>query len=251
LTVALTALWLALRAAARQPHEGSADPQRADPQRADRIAPRSTMVAEASWPILLLAIAIGLPFLAVADRQGLGFRLRIAAFVPAALSAAIAVRAVLPLAWRRDRLLAAAALAIVLLRPPDDRVEGQVLTHPALVAAAQALAGHVPAGATLIIPERHIAFMVAWYTRAPIAIRPERIPRDQRMRLLPLHFIGEGSALDRTLTAARAEPSLSPPIGLHPRHPNGLVLVPEATWDWILAHLPAADRVHFARWPTI
>src|SRR5262249_25385685 len=49
----------------------------------------------AAWPILGLAIAIGLPFLDVADRDGLGFRLRIAAFVPAALCAAIAVRTAL------------------------------------------------------------------------------------------------------------------------------------------------------------
>ena len=126
-----------------------------------------------------------------------------------------------------------------------------MLTHPALVTAAQALAGHVPAGATLIIPERHIAFLVAWYTRAPIAIRPERVPRDQRMRLLPLHFIGEGSALDRALIAARAELSLTPPIGVHPRHPNGLVLVPEPTWEWVLAQLPPADRARLTRWPTI
>jgi hypothetical protein len=66
-----------------------------------------------------------------------------------------------------------------------------------------------------------------------------------------LHFIGEGSALDQALMAARAEPSLAPPVGVHPRHPNGLVLVPEATWEWVLAHLPTPDRARFTRWPTI
>ncbi|HET7501277.1 MAG TPA: hypothetical protein VFK02_09755, partial [Kofleriaceae bacterium] len=205
----------------------------------------------ASWPIVLLALAIGLPFLAVTDREGLGFRLRIAAFVPAALTAAIVGRAVLQRYARRDLVLAALAALAVLVRQPGDRLDGEVVTHPALVAAAQALRGHVPAGATLIVPERHIAFMVAWYTGAPVAIRPERVPRARRYRLLPLHFIGMDSALDHALTAARAEPSLEPPLGVHPRHPNGLVLVAEPPWEWVLAQLPAADRARYAAWPTI
>jgi hypothetical protein len=69
--------------------------------------------------------------------------------------------------------------------------------------------------------------------------------------VLPLHFIGEGSALDRALIAARAQPQLVPPLGLHPRHPNGLVLVAEPTWTWLLGQLPANDRAYFAAWPTI
>jgi hypothetical protein len=116
---------------------------------------------------------------------------------------------------------------------------------------AEPLNGHVPAGATLIVPERHIAFMVAWYTGAAVAIRPDRAPPGRRYRLLPLHAIVAGSPLDRELMAARAEPSLEPPLGVHPSHPNGLVLVAEPTWDWILARLPAADRARLAAWPTI
>jgi hypothetical protein len=136
-------------------------------------------------------------------------------------------------------------------RRPGTQLEGEVVTPPALVAAAQALFGRVPAGATLIVPERHIAFMVAWYTRAAVALRPDGIPPAQRYRLLPLHFIVADSPLDRQLMAARAEPSLPPPIGVHPRHPNGLVLVAEPTWEWVLARLPAADRAELIAWPTI
>jgi len=241
------------RAAATDPHPAATDARHTPPPPSADAPPEAlpAPVAAATWPILLLAIAIGLPFLAVADRQGLGFRLRIAAFIPAALSAAIAIRAVLPRALRRDRVLAAVAFALAVIRQPGAVLDGEVVTHPALVAAAQALVGHVPADTTLIIPERHIAFMVAWYTGAPIAIRPERIPGDRRARLLPLHFIRADSALDRELLAARAEPSLPPPIGFHPRHPNGLVLVPEPTWEWILARLPATERARCVAWPTI
>jgi hypothetical protein len=149
-----------------------------------------------------------------------------------------------------------AALAVVLglgraITVPTDRLDGEVVTHPALVTAALALAGQVPAGAVLVVPERHIAFLLAWYTGAAVAIDPERVPPPVRYRVLPLHFIGDGSALDRALIAARAEPALAPPIGVHPSHANGLVLVAEPTWRWLLDHVPPADRARLAAWPTI
>jgi hypothetical protein len=219
--------------------------------RGHEATPARAAITAAGWAVVVLAIAIGVPFVAVTDRQGLGFRLRIAAFVPAALTAAIVARAVLARYAHRDAVLAALALVLAVVRQPGDRLDGEVITHPALVAAAQALNGRVPPGATLIVPERHIAFMVAWYTGATVAIQPDRVPPARRYRLLPLHFIVADSPLDRELMAARAEPSLEPPLGVHPRHPNGLVLVAEPTWDWILARLPAADRARLAAWPTI
>lgn len=221
---------------------------RRGPPHVDCVSPAA---AAAAWPILALAIAIGLPLLAVTDRQGLGFRLRLAAFVPAALAAAVLARAALGRWAHRDLVLGALAVAVALARQPGDRLDGEIRTHPALVTAAEALRGRVPPGATLIVPERHIAFLVAWYTGADVAIRPERVPPDRRYRLLPLHFIGAGSPLDRALIAARAEPSLTPPLGLHPNHPDGMVLVAEPTWDWIVARLPAADRARCRAWPTI
>ena len=81
--------------------------------------------------------------------------------------------------------------------------------------------------------------------------RPDAIPRERRYRLLPLHFIGDGSPLDHALLDARNEPALDAPIGVHPMHPDGLVLVPEATWEWALSRLPPRDRAYFAGWPTI
>jgi hypothetical protein len=227
---------------------------------APALSPGERVVA---WAIVALAVVIGWPYLAVGDPQGLGFRLRIAAFVPMALCAGIvagAVRAAIDRAVRPkvdsfEHLLAPAvlvALAVVLaLRTPGDRAEGRVLTHPALVTSALALDGKIPAGDTAIVPERHIAFMVAWYARVPVSLRPEPVPAAHRWRVMPLAFIHAGSALDDALMAARREPSLVPPLGVHPRHPNGMVLVAEPTWAWILDHVPPDERKRLIAWPTI
>jgi hypothetical protein len=64
---------------------------------------------------------------------------------------------------------------------------------------------------------------------------------------MPLAFIGQDSPLDHALDEARALPD--PPIGLHPRHRNGLVLVSESTWDWLVARVGASS--YWAKWPTI
>jgi hypothetical protein len=58
-----------------------------------------------------------------------------------------------------------------------------------------------------------------------------------------------GSPLDDALRAARDRPQ--PPIGLHARHENGLVLIPEPTWQAVLQSLPPDVRTHWARWRTI
>lgn len=207
----------------------------------------------AAWVIVGLALVIAIPWLAVSNPQGLGFRVRIIAFVPMALCAAIVARAaiaVLPSRWHHEALLAGVALVIVLAMPRD-RTQGRILAHPAMVAAVEGLAGRIPDGGIAIVPERHIAFMVTWYTGVPFRQRPEGVPRDRRWRVMPLAFIGVGSPLDDTLMAARREPGLVPPIGTHPGHPNGLVLVAEPTWEWIVAHLPPPAQTYFKRWPTI
>jgi len=203
-----------------------------------------------AWTVAILAIAIWWPWFDVGDVQGLGFRLRVAAFVPMALAGAIVCGRVLARVRHRDFILAAVALAIA-ARTPGHRDEGRIVAHPAMVAAIHALENEVPASDTIIVPERHIAFMVAWYTRAHVRIRPEEIPAEHRWRLMPLAWIGMGSPLDEALEKARDQPDLHPPLGLHPRHPNGIVLVPEATWRWVLDTLPPEARGHWARWRTI
>jgi hypothetical protein len=54
------------------------------------------------------------------------------------------------------------------------------------------------------------------------------------------------AALEDARTAP--PPSLPPPRSLHAGHPQGLVVMPEATWRWALARLPAAERARFTAW---
>lgn len=206
--------------------------------------------AMATRALLVLAIAIGLPWLAVADEQALGFRLRIAAFVPMALVAAVLANRLLFRVTHREAILVVLAVLLA-TRKPGERTDGAVITHPALVAGVQAMAGAIPDGDVVVVSERHILFMVAWYTRASARMRPETVPSERRWRLVPLAFVEAGSALDDALYAARATPGIAPPRGLHPWHPNGLVLIPEATWQWMLARLPPGAPARWRKWRTI
>ncbi len=155
------------------------------------------------------------------------------------------IRALVP-----DAVLAAIALVIVIAMP-SRRIEGRIVAHPAMVAAVQAMTDDVPDGDVVIVPERHIMFMIAWYTRIPVRLSADAVPEAKRWRAMPLAFIGIGSPLDQLLSEARREPTIPAPIGLHPRHPNGFVLVREATWRWLLDQMSPAARAHFAAWPTI
>jgi hypothetical protein len=211
-----------------------------------RVRERRASEKVTAWAFVVLAIVIGLPFLNVADPQGLAFRLRVAAFVPLAMCGAVLTGAI-----KLPRYALPVIALVLALRGLHERTEGRIVAHPALVAGAMAAGDHVAAGQTIIVPERHIAFMVAWYSRKPVSLRPEPVPVAQRIRLVPLAFIGPGSPLEHAIDDAREAPGIAPPIGVHPRHKNGLVLIPEATWQWILARLPERDRRHFAQWPTI
>ncbi len=200
-----------------------------------------------------LALVIALPWLDVVDAQGLGFRLRLVAFMPLAIAGAVALgmlARMLPRAWWRPGLLPMFATGWLVAQPAT-RDEGVVRAHPALVAAVRALDGVIPRGDVVVVTERHIAFMAAYYPRVPVSLDPGSVPRAHRWRLMPLFFVGSGSAIDRALLDARAVPGLPPPRGLHPRNPDGLVLVAEPTWEWVLAQLPARTRAWAQAWHTI
>jgi hypothetical protein len=202
------------------------------------------------WSVVALGLAIALPWLAVTDPQGLGFRLRIVAFVPLALAAAIVTRALhVP---RRELVLAIIATGLFVAGAARSLTEGEVVMHPALAAATANAAGKIPPGDTVIVPERRILYPIQWYTRAPVSLRPERVPPAERVRIFGLAWAGgPDSPLDRALDAARREPAIAPPIGLHAGHRNGLVIVTEPTWSWLLDQLPADTRAYYARWPTL
>lgn len=194
--------------------------------------------------ICIAGIAIASPFLRVDDPQGLGFRLRVASFIPLALAAPIIVRKV------PHRATLAVAVALLVIEGSRDHTDGVVKTHPALATAVEAARGKIPAGKTVIVGERHIMYMVDWYTGADVSLRPEPVPLARRIRMLGLVMIGgQGSSVDQALDAARTHPELEPPIGLHPNYRNGLVLVPEPTWTWILQQLPPRARAFYAPWP--
>ena len=211
--------------------------------------------AETALAIALaaLALVIAVPTLSVGagDFEGLGFRLRLVAFVPLALCAAAALgrfAALVPgRAIRRDALLALFALGWLAVQPPE-RSDGIIDTHPGLAEAARALDGVVPSGDTVVVSERHLAFMAAYYGRVSIALDPDAVPRAHRWRLLTLHFIGPASPLDHALRDARRAPGLVPPRALSPLDPNGVVLVAEPTWDWVLEHLSPRARAWAEAW---
>jgi hypothetical protein len=224
---------------------------------------RTAPATAAAWAVIAFALVVALPVLAVDDPQGLGFRLRIVAFVPLALAAAVVVGplavllaariATWPGVARRvagPAIAGALAFAAVALAPAE-RPEGVVRAHPAMVTAVMALDGAIPAGDTFVASERAIGLMATWYTRRPFVLRPERAAPARRWRLMTRAFIGEGTSLYRLLLAARREPALAPPRGTHPGDPNGLVIVPEATWQWILERLPPVPQRHYSEWHTI
>lgn len=230
--------------------------RRAHPERpAAAAAPPASRSAR--WPLLLLGILIAWPTLDVEDPQGLAFRLRVIAFVPLALGAALAaglllerMRQLAPQRAAAGRAVAAAlvvALAAWLVVAPSRLERGVVYAHPAMIAAVLALGSAVPPGDLVVVSERHIAFMATWYTRLPTAVHATGDPA-RRWRLMPLAFIGSDTPLSRAIDAARRQPALVAPRGLHPKHHNGLVVMPEATWQWVLTQLPPKPRRYYEAW---
>jgi hypothetical protein len=201
---------------------------------------------------ITFALLVAIPWLDVSNPQGLAFRLRIIAFVPLAILSSIVVVSLL----RRlsPHVITAAILTAIttyVLISPNQIDRGVVRAHPAMVAAVQGLIDETPSDAFIIVPERHIAFMTAWYTGRHVRLRPEGTPLAHRYRLLTLSFIVAGSALEHAIDLARSQPNLTPPLGVHPLHQNGLVLIEEPTWNWILQQLPPQLRARPLAWPTI
>ncbi len=205
----------------------------------------------AAWSAVAVVLITAIPVLAIANPDGIGFRLRVAVFAPAALVAAIVVgRATAGLAPAL-RLAVIAPMLLVRLWVVDAAPrEGVVYAHPAMVAAMVAVPGRLPPDAVVITSERHLGFMVAWYARVPVRMRPGPVPPARRWRLLAGNLIGLGSPLDKALRAAHDRPGLVAPVSTHPRDPSGLVLVPEATWDWVLTQVPPKLAAYWRRWPT-
>ena len=196
------------------------------------------------------AIFQALPWLDIADDQGLGYRLRLCACVClapcAALVAAQLLRWVMP-ALRTPLLLLATGL-VLLLRPWSSN-EGVIKAHPAMVEATSRLAGVLPPDTTVVIPERHTAFMAAWYGRVNVRLHPPAAVDPVRtFRLLPGAEIRPG--LWAALDDLRAHPvaGIAPSRDLHSLHPNGLVLLAEPTFQYLVSRLPADELQWYKAW---
>lgn len=213
---------------------------------------RAAPARAAAIAAITVAVVLALPWLAVDDPEGLGFRLRLAAFVPMALAGALATRlVVLRLAPRAAELLGAGlALALVLRTPSRATIEGEVALHPALVSAAIALP--LAPGSVAIVPERQTAFLLAYYhPDVAVRLRPIDPAPAGQVRVLSLRWIGGTAApLIEALDLARETPGVEPPINGHAGHPDGLVVVTEPTWWWLLDHVSPAERERLRAWPT-
>jgi hypothetical protein len=236
-----------------------------------RLAPPRGRLAELKVPplpplaigFLVLALALAIPWIDVRDEQAMGMRLRLTAHAALAPLAALAAYRVL---WPAPRVVRAGiaagfagALALLVLSRsfthPDEveqaHREGVVMTHPALANGVRALAGVIPPGGEVVVPERHVLFMAAWYARVPARLSPrESVAPERTYRLFPGALILPSlkTALDEL--RASPQPGIPPPRDLHAFEPNGLVLVMEPTYQHLLARLPPDARAHYDAWRT-
>jgi len=203
---------------------------------------RALGAGPAAWAVLF-----ALPWIAASDPDGLAFRVRLFSFAPLALAAPLLAAhalARLDATWRMTAIMLATGLA--LYRP--GRYEAPVVrADPDLAAAVAGARGRVPPGDMIVSPERHIVFMTVWYTGIETRLDPASVPAARRWRLIPMSYMSE--ELVRALDEARAAPGVAPPISLHRGNRNGLVLLPEATWEWLLGRLPAGEARAYRQWP--
>ena len=196
----------------------------------------------------VLALVVAVPVLDVTDPNGLGFRLRLLSFVALVVLAGPVLSRVLASLSGMQRAAACFALAgfvVAFHRAPESEVV--VVQHPALVVAVKTAAAHVGPDDLVITPERRLAFMTTWFTRAAAQTAQPAEPREGTWRLLPLPYLGHRAIRDE-LAAARS--SGAAVHSLHPLNPLGLVLVAEPAWQNLVDKLPPASRAHYRSWPT-
>jgi hypothetical protein len=207
----------------------------------------------AAWSAVAIVLVTAIPVLAIANPDGIGFRLRVAVFAPAALVAAIVVgRATAALAPALRLAVIAPMLAVRLWRSTPRRARAwSTRTRRWWRRWSRCPAGCRPTPWS----SRRSATWASWSpgTRGcRCACAPSPVPPARRWRLLAGNLIGLGSPLDQALRAAHDRPGLVAPVGTHPYNPSGVVFVPEATWD--LGADPGAAQAgggaYWRRWPT-
>jgi hypothetical protein len=188
-------------------------------------------------------VIAALPWLDAGNPQGLAFRLRLVVYAPALLCAAYLMQ---PL--DRKALLVAVAVGVASTagaRYPDLVVRAQ----PEMVAATTAVGEHVADDDLVIVPERHLLYMLTWQTRRRAQLQPPDASTRRLWRLLPGAYLS-ASLRAQIAAAQRSLPLDQMPIDLHPRIAQGLVLMRESTFAAIVQHLPLSEREYYRRWPT-
>jgi hypothetical protein len=239
IAAALAAAALALLAAGRL---------RGKPVLADRPAhDRAVVVMPA-----LLALFLALPWLDIHNPEGLGFRLRLLAFLPLVLAAALVagagLRGLPPLV--RAGLAVGFAVGWVASRPATPS-EGLVDVDPDMRAAVLAADGVVPEGDWIICPQRSLMFMTTYEIRARVRLRPEPVAPERRWRLMPSYFLHPQLAHALDLVRRQQPEGIVLPRGLHPRQENAMVLMPERTWEWLMKQISPALRREYQEWRTL
>ncbi|HUS68720.1 MAG TPA: hypothetical protein VMZ28_29490, partial [Kofleriaceae bacterium] len=213
------------------------------------IAVVTRRVAAVALGAAVWAVAVALPWLDVSNPDGMAFRLRLMSFVPlAVLAPAVLARAAARLSPTARMTIVMLVAGLALYRP--GRYEAPVVkADPDLAAAVQAAQTHLAPGDVVICPERHLVFMNVWYSGVETRLRPaSEAPRGTQWRLLPMATMSEG--LQAALDDARVAGGIASPISLHRGHRNGVVLLPEATWSWVLDHMSGPERAYYEAWPT-
>jgi hypothetical protein len=214
-------------------------PQRPAHDRAVIIAP------------VALAIFAALPWIDVTDPEGLGFRLRLMAFLPLVIAAAFVAGVLLRRLPRPvpGALVAGFLVGWILSRPATSR-EGLVDVDPDMRAAILAAQDVVPEGDWIICPQRSLMFMATYETRAQVRLRPETIAPERRWRLMPSRFLHEHVVRAMKLLREQRPAGVPLPRGLHPRNEDAVVLMPEVTWEWLMKQIPPWLRKQYDGWRT-
>lgn len=216
----------------------------------ERLAGVSAAHRSFALGLAVLALVIAVPWINVSDPNGLGFRLRLIAFIPLALGAAVVVG--VATSWlapaTRGALIVGIAAGWLFTRPMQATEEGVVRAHPAMISAVASMKDVVPSSDVVIVPERQVMFMVAWYADARARLSASPVPVERRWRLVTYHYAGPALKGALARVASEAPPEIVRPLGLHPFSADGLVLVPEATWRWALQRLTPEQRVRYLQW---
>jgi hypothetical protein len=92
--------------------------------------------------------------------------------------------------------------------------------------------------------------MARWYARQPTLLHPPASSAAPLYRLMPRVWLTDDlrAAIDELRTSPRAD--VAPGRDLHPFDADSLVLLPEATFQYLMTRVRPATRAYYQGWPT-